>query len=84
MDLNFSTVGEEGNEIATDTSVKEMPMICKVSGFNFKPIHNFIPQLQSNSYKGTDGFINKYGQERFIALNNGYNNNYSGVNYIPD
>ena len=81
---NFSTVGEEGNEIATDTSVKEMPMICKVSGFNFKPIHNFIPQLQSNSYKGTDGFINKYGQERFIALNNGYNNNYSGVNYIPD
>ena len=81
---NSSTVGEEGNEIATDTSVKEMPMICKVSGFNFKPIHNFIPQLQSNSYKGTDGFINKYGQERFIALNNGYNNNYSGVNYIPD
>ena len=81
---NFPTVGEEGNEIATDASVKEMPMICKVSGFNFKPIHNFIPQLQSNSYKGTDGFINKYGQERFIALNNGYNNNYSGVNYIPD
>ena len=81
---NFGTVGEEGNEIATDTSVKEMPMICKVSGFSFKPIHNFIPQLQSNSYKGTGGFVNEYGQERFIALNNGYNNNYSDVNYIPD
>ena len=81
---NFGTVGEEGNEIATDTSVKEMPMICKVSGFNFKPIHNFIPQLQSNSYKGNNGFISKYGQERFIALNNGYNDNYSDVNYIPD
>ena len=81
---NFSTVGEVGNEIATDTSVKEMPMICKVSGFSFKPIHNFIPKLQSNSYKGTGGFVNEYGQERFIALNNGYNNNYSGVNYTPD
>ena len=58
-------------------------MIVRVSGFSFKPIHNFIPQLQNNTYDGSDGFISKYGKERFIALNNGYNNNYSGVNYTP-
>ena len=76
---------EETNNdgIKTDSSVKEMPMIVRVSGFSFKPIHNFIPQLQNNTYEGSDGFISKYGKERFIALNNGYNNNYSGVNYTP-
>ena len=76
---------EETNNdgIKTDSSVKEMPMIVRVSGFSFKPIHNFIPQLQNNTYDGSDGFISKYGKERFIALNNGYNNNYSGVNYTP-
>ncbi len=77
------TVGEEDNEIKSDNSVKEMPMIIKVSGFTFTPIHNFIPQVQNNDYDGAGGFISSYGKERFIALNNGFNNNYSGFNYIP-
>ena len=80
---NVETVGEGENTIKTDKSVKEMPMIVSVTGFNFKPIHNFIPQLQKNDYKGKDGFVSKYGKERFIALNNGYNNNYSANNYTP-
>ena len=76
-------VGEGDNEIKSDKSVKEMPMIIKVSGFTFTPIHNFVPQVQKNGYNGTGGFISNYGEERFIALNNGFNNNYSGFNYIP-
>ena len=76
-------VGEGVNKIKSDNSVKEMPMIVKVSGFTFTPIHNFIPQLQKNDYGGTNGFISNYGSERFIALNNGFNNNYGGFNYIP-
>ena len=76
-------VGEGDNEIKSDKSVKEMPMIIKVSGFTFTPIHNFVPQVQKNGYNGTGGFISNYGKERFIALNNGFNNNYSGFNYIP-
>ena len=92
-------IGEsaDGAGLLTDPSVKEVPMIVKVSGFNFKPIHNFIPQLQDNSYvgqsiKGGGRFVSKYGQERFIALaNEGGVNNYSGgtsggnkhLNYIP-
>ena len=92
-------IGEsaDGAGLLTDPSVKEVPMIVKVSGFSFKPIHNFIPQLQDNSYvgqsiKGGGRFVSKYGQERFIALaNEGGVNNYSGgtsggnkhLNYIP-
>jgi hypothetical protein len=77
------TVGEENNKIKSDDSVKEMPMIIKVSGFTFTPIHNFIPELQNNDYKGAGGFISNYGEQRFIALNNGFNNNYDEFNYIP-
>jgi len=74
-------------------------MIINVTGFNFKPIHNFIPQLQTNTFdgravKGGGKFVSKYGNERFIALaNEGGVNNYSGgttgkeknehINYIP-
>ena len=50
-------VGEGDNEIKSDKSVKEMPMIIKVSGFTFTPIHNFVPQVQKNGYNGTGGFI---------------------------
>ena len=90
-------VSADGAGLLTDPSVKEVPMIVKVSGFSFKPIHNFIPQLQNNNYvgqsiKGGGRFVSKYGQERFIALaNEGGVNNYSGgtsggnkhLNYIP-
>ncbi len=77
------TVGEEDNKIKSDDSVKEMPMIIKVSGFTFTPIHNFIPEIQKNDYNGAGGFISNYGKQRYIALENKFNNNYSGFNYIP-
>ena len=39
----------------------------------------------NTSYVGYDGnYINKYGKERYIALSNGFNNNYDpgkGYNY---
>ena len=81
--LNLSIPDESPWDIAisdTDTatrdaSVKEMPMICNVSGFNFIPIHNFVPKVQSNDFAkgakvGTNGgkFVGKYGQEQYIAL----------------
>ena len=76
-------------EGGSDSTVKELPMIIKVSGFNFIPIHNFVPRIQQNDYKestyqGADeNFIETYGKERYVALNNGYNNNYDDVNYVP-
>ena len=83
----------EGTDILNDPSVKEMPMIVKVTGFSFKPIHNFVPQVQDNDYTTNfqegSKFVSKYGDERYIALSNeGANvNNYKGgsknLNYLP-
>jgi hypothetical protein len=50
-------ITEEGG---SDESVKELPHMIKVSGFEFIPIQDFVPAR---------------GQ-RFISLSNGYNNNY--------
>ena len=62
-----------------DPSVKELPHLIKVTGFNFIPIHNFVPRLQQNSFGNiSPGNIlqdnNSYGAERYIALSNGVSN----------
>ena len=82
-------IDDEGN---SDPNVKELPMIVNVGGFNFIPIHDFVPRVQQNQYKsstyyGADAnYISSYGDQRYIGLTNGKNNNYSkgdGANYIP-
>jgi len=66
--------GVTASGIKTDKSVKEMPMIIKVSGFKFTPIHNFVPQLQDNKYSKAEyqgaeaDFIKSYGPEQYIHL----------------
>lgn len=83
--INLGVPQESPWEIAindnggSDSSVKELPHIVKVSGFNFTPIHNFVPKVQSNEFF-SDGVLNKYGNERFIALDNGKNSNYEDSN----
>jgi len=85
-DISINDTGD------SDSSVKELPMIIKVSGFNFIPIHEFVPRKQQNTYQDSDyqgaseNFISTYGKERYISLNNGRNNNYDpspGQNYVP-
>tara|TARA_Y100000114_G_C11727688_1_gene311863 strand:- start:571 stop:1359 length:789 start_codon:yes stop_codon:yes gene_type:complete len=53
-------------------SVKEMPMICQVTGFSFTPIERFVPSKQV----GKNGFYKRTGNQRYIALDNGEGNNY--------
>ena len=67
----------------SDSSVKELPFMIKVSGFNFIPIHDFVPSIQKNEYKelndigpDAEGEVYNYGDERYIALDNGFSNNY--------
>ena len=85
-------INEDGS---SDSSVKELPMIINVSGFNFKPIHNFVPRVQQNnfangSWNGMEAnFVNEFGPERYLALSNGSrgkDNNYDGgegsLNYV--
>ena len=87
---------QDGSTILSDASVKELPMIIKVTGFTFIPIHNFVPRVQKNDFplkngaklKGGGTFVGEYGQEQYIGLaTTGGKNNYSGgkgnINYVP-
>ena len=71
LDIPQESTWEIGiNEFGkSDKSVKEMPHMVKVTGISFTPIHTFRPSKQS--IKGE-----KYGNERYIALTQGGNNNY--------
>ena len=69
-------INEEGEP---DSTVKEMPHICNVS-MDFTPIHTFRPELQDNTYsEDGNGEINTYGEQRYLQLTNGKNNNYVPV-----
>ena len=72
-------IDTEGN---TDTSVKQMPHIIRVSGFSFTPIQKFLPEKQSLTFVNTNnesdanddtGFVNDngYGAQRYISLSDG-------------
>ena len=87
---------QDGSTILSDASVKELPMIIRVTGFNFIPIHNFVPKVQQNFFpdkngallKGGGTFVGEYGKEQYIGLaTTGNKNNYSGgkgnINYVP-
>lgn len=58
-----------------DALVKELPHMIKVTGFQFTPIHQFIPEIQKNTYS-KNGDVATFGKQRYIALSNGYNVNY--------
>lgn len=70
-----------GQPIQADNTVKELPMIIKVSGFKFIPIHSFVPSIQENLYGDSDtdntGKVTTYGDQRYIALTNNFSNNYT-------
>jgi len=57
-----------------DPSVKEMPMICKVSNFSFIPIHQFKPAKQENKFDGVDtiqfntGAVDKEGNDEIQTV----------------
>ena len=75
--LPYGTAEDTGTlGVASDNSVKELPHMINVTGFQFIPIHDFVPSVQKNDYKGEGGSVSKYGKERYIALDNGVKNNY--------
>ena len=61
-------INDEGNN---DKTVKELPMIVRVDGFNFTPIHNFRPSLQTITTEMENASLtdtNTYGNQKYIAL----------------
>ena len=75
---------DSAQAIKTDPSVKELPMIINVSGFEFIPIHNFVPRVQDNKFKGSK--LTTFGKQHYINLEAYSGNNYDGqgqnINYI--
>ena len=93
-----SVLGSNFQALSSDASVKELPMMIKVSGFTFIPIHDFVPRVQQNAFvndgeSDATNFISKYGKEQYISLAAAGVNNYDGgkvkgatqnnLNYIP-
>jgi len=68
-------IGIDDNTAGTDSSVKELPHLIKVTGFNFIPIHTFVPR----KVQGTGNFNVK---EKYISLQ-AVTNNYDPIN-SPD
>lgn len=79
----------DSDEAGEDQTVKELPHMIKVSGFNFIPIHTFVPRKQQIGYDPQGDILtdaNGYGPERYIALANGFGddqNNYGPVFVNP-
>ena len=69
-------INEEGS---SDSSVKELPFMIRVTGMSFTPIHEFLPRkISTDSANGMtpDGVMI---DERYIALDNGFNENYTNA-----
>ena len=94
--INISPMKESPYEISIPSTsggkdgggkTKELAMYVNVTGFTFKPIHNFVPRIQQNDYFGEiiegggGNYISKFGKERFIALKAAANNNYASKNF---
>jgi hypothetical protein len=60
----------------SDSTVKELPHRINVSSFSFTPIHNFVPQKQGLTFTNDEGKVTGFGQQRYIALSNGFNTNW--------
>tara|TARA_R110000796_G_scaffold104108_1_gene213842 strand:+ start:20 stop:2110 length:2091 start_codon:yes stop_codon:yes gene_type:complete len=83
--INDSSIKGAGfDDNRSDPSVKEMPFIIDVSGFEFIPIHNFVPNIQKNIFaspnaegNSTQGDLVTFGLERYISLSDSSNNNYN-------
>jgi hypothetical protein len=67
-------INDSGNN---DPTVKELPHRINVSSFSFTPIHNFVPGKQGLTFNKDNSIT--YGDERFIALSNGVNENYNNT-----
>jgi hypothetical protein len=87
QDLSYEMITDAPWEIAineeggTDSTVKQLSQMVKVTGFTFIPIHTFVPSKQGLGTLNPNGIVenvntqaslvddNTYGPQRYIALN---------------
>jgi len=82
-DFNGKDTAPDGSGVLTDPTVKELPHIIKVTGFQFTPIHKFVPRLQQNKYNGENEQVSSFGEERYIGLANGLGKAYNNYDKQP-
>jgi len=76
-----------GTSGGNDATVKQLPHLIRVTGFNFTPIHRFVPRKQQFSGNSTlipiieDPAFTTYGPERYISLQDSINNLYGNSYY---
>ena len=74
-EIGIDVAGED------DKNVKQLPHRIQVSGFTFKPIHNFVPQINKIKFEGganfdansgiqldSGKFLKAFGPERYLSL----------------
>ena len=90
-------IGINDTNAGNDRTVKELPHMVRVTGFQFTPIHEFVPRKQKNKYgttlvpeekKGKTVITNTvlgvsdYGSQQYIALAANENEDQTNWNYI--
>ena len=75
LPYNNSNNSNDGSGVDSDPTLKELPHMIKVTGFQFIPIHDFVPSVQKNRYLGANEEVDRYGAERYIALSRGEGEN---------
>ena len=81
-DLNYDMITDAPWEIGindagnTDTTVKQLSHMVKVTGFTFIPIHTFTPQKQGLGFD-INGINDTQDVQRYVALEDANNTNYN-------
>jgi len=72
-EIGIDNIGVNDINNGIDRGVNQLPHMIKVTGFQFVPIHTFVPKLQQNGYlmdEGGGGELELFGKEKYISLKN--------------
>ena len=70
-EIGIDNIGVNDINNGIDRGVNQLPHMIKVTGFQFVPIHTFVPKLQQNEYlmdEGGGGELELFGKEKYISL----------------
>jgi hypothetical protein len=68
-EIGIDNIGVNDINDGIDRGVNQLPHMIKVTGFQFVPIHTFVPKLQQNTYLMDDGgTLDIFGKEKYISL----------------
>jgi hypothetical protein len=85
-EIGIDNIGVNDINNGIDRGVNQLPHMIKVTGFQFVPIHTFVPKLQQNGYlmdEGGGGELELFGKEKYISLKHeDGKDNYFPLNFL--